>query len=568
VDDPAFFLSPSGKTDPAAELAATLAAIHAPPDPDDPESHAACRFPLRTAWLAERLGLSDTLPDPGCSEFRRTVDAIRPASATMVFPTYHINNPASMFGHTLLTVSSEGGTPLSAHAINYSARTGETSGPFFAVKGLLGMYPGYYSAMPYDRKIREYGDIDRRDIWEYPLNLDRAEIERMLMHLWELREIYADYYFFDENCAYNLLFLLEAARPSLRLVDGFSFFVLPADTLKAVRSQGLIDAAAYRPSRLARIRHGLRRLSPTGRRAVLSLAEDERAPEDLSAEFPERSERARILEMTAAYLQYRFARRELTLPRYRESLLAALAARSRLGRDEASAEAIPPPLRPDETRGTRRFWTGVGVRDGAVFAEAGWRPLLGDLIDLDIAPDHGMAIEFLSTRLRYEPERNRVGLERLDLIDIVSLSPRDPFFDPISWKLSTGFFRKARPGSDRATVFHLAAGAGWTHRLDGVGSVYALLYPRLLLGGGLPENHALGLGVVGGILREIRPGWKAHLSGGSRYYPVGYEHGVLEISLDQNFRITRDNSLNLSFSREWSDGETTSEAAIRWYHFF
>src|SRR3972149_2350286 len=53
VDDPRFFLSPSGKTDPAAELLATLDGLF-----DNTSAPAAfCRFPARYAWLAGKLGI-------------------------------------------------------------------------------------------------------------------------------------------------------------------------------------------------------------------------------------------------------------------------------------------------------------------------------------------------------------------------------------------------------------------------------------------------------------------------------------------------------------------------------
>lgn len=569
VDDPSFFLSPDGQSNPEAELTATIKAIFSEPDPENPEAHAACKFPLRTAWLTEALGIPDTgRPNPGCAEFDRAVSDIQPRSAAMIFPTYHMNNPASMFGHTLLTILSDEGTQLTAHAVNYSARTEETNGLFFAVKGLLGRYPGYYSVQPYYQKIQQYSDISQRDIWEYPLNLTRPEIHRLLMHLWELREVWADYYFFDENCSYNLLFLLEAARPSLRLTDRFNVFALPVDTVKAVREEGLIESAEYRPSRATKIQHQLARLSPKQRGAVLALVEGERASATPAEDFPEIGDQARMLDAAAAYLQYRFAKRELTLPRYRQSLLATLKARSRLGRRPESELHIPPPPRPDEIHGSSRVWTGVGVRDGEVFLEAGWRPAFSDLIDTHFAPDQGMEIEFLSTRLRHEPEANRVALERIDILNITSLSPRDPFFSPYSWKLSAGLHQKLRPGADRTTVFRLATGAGLTYDLPGIGLVYSLLDPRILLGGGIPENYALGMGAVGGILREIRPGWRLHLSGGARYFPLGYEHEAMEVSLDQNFEVTKNTSLNLRLSWEQSDGEDAAEAVLNWYFFF
>ena len=569
VDDPAFFLAPDGKTDPAAELAATLRGLFAPPDPDDPEAHAACRFPLRAKWLTETLDIPpNARPDPGCAEWETAVEAIGPKSAALIFPTYHMNNPASMFGHTLLTILSEEGTQLTAHAVNYSARTEETNGLFFAVKGLLGMYPGYYSVMPYYQKIQQYSDISQRDIWEYPLDLTRTEIRRMLMHLWELREIWADYYFFDENCSYNLLFLLEAARPGLRLTDRFSVFALPVDTIKAVRDEGLLGDPAYRPSRATKIQHRLARLSETQRRAVLDLVEGGLGPETLGDRFPDPANQAAILDVTAAYLQYRYAKGELARPEYRTALLATLKARSRLGRPEAEPPPAPLPPRPDDIHGTSRFWTGLGVRDGDAFVEVGWRPAFSDLIDTDFAPGQGTEIEFLSSRFRWIPDANRFTLERLDLIDILSLSPRDAFFSPYSWKLSAGLDRRLGPADDRTTVFRLATGAGVTYEVAGLGLVYGLLDPRLLLGGGLPENHAIGMGAVAGVLREIRPGWKAHLSGGARYFPIGHDHAAMAASLNQNLAVTKNTAIHLGLSWERIDAADAAEAVVNWYWFF
>jgi hypothetical protein len=42
-------------------------------------------------------------------------------------------------------------------------------------KVLTGQYPGEYSIMPYYRKVKEYGDFESRDLWEYELNLTPEE---------------------------------------------------------------------------------------------------------------------------------------------------------------------------------------------------------------------------------------------------------------------------------------------------------------------------------------------------------------------------------------------------------
>ena len=166
-----------------------------------------------------------------------------------------MNNPASMFGHTFINIETENRSRLLSHAVNYSAFTTETNGLVFALKGLSGFYKGYFSILPYYEKVQEYSDINQRDIWEYRLNFTQAEVKKMVMHIWELQEIYAYYYFFDENCSYHILFLLEAARPGLHLTDQPNWWVIPIDTVRALQDAGVIESAEYRPSRATKIRY-------------------------------------------------------------------------------------------------------------------------------------------------------------------------------------------------------------------------------------------------------------------------------------------------------------------------
>ncbi|NIY13482.1 MAG: DUF4105 domain-containing protein, partial [Nitrospinaceae bacterium] len=73
--------------------------------------------------------------------------------------------------------------------------------------------------------------------WEYELNLTPDQMDYLLRHIWELGEIYFDYYYLQENCSYHMLTTLEAAVPDLHLSDRFFFSVQPADTLKLLTEQ-------------------------------------------------------------------------------------------------------------------------------------------------------------------------------------------------------------------------------------------------------------------------------------------------------------------------------------------
>ena len=199
IDSPGFFNAERGKTDPEAELEATLAAFFAPPArQQDAEAvqeqpqHPQCAFVARYHWLKAALDFDPArLPEQPCPQLAAWMAEIAPERVTLVFPAAYLNNQSSMFGHTLLRLDRAGQderTRLLAYTVNYGAVTGEDVGIMFAVHGLTGGYRGTYSILPYHTIVRQYTDYENRDIWEYQLGLSRAETLRLAEHLWELRD--------------------------------------------------------------------------------------------------------------------------------------------------------------------------------------------------------------------------------------------------------------------------------------------------------------------------------------------------------------------------------------------
>ncbi|HEX6590591.1 MAG TPA: DUF4105 domain-containing protein, partial [Moraxellaceae bacterium] len=210
VDDAKFFLASNGKENPQAELEANAAALQPAGSPQR------CRFPARYFFLADRLGWKEDAPLAHCTEYLEWRSQIPSARAVLVFPASYLNSPSSMFGHTLLRLdaSQAPDNVWNSWAVNFGALTmGKDNSILYIWRGLAGGYPGHFSIVPYVSKIQEYSNLENRDIWEYSLKLDKAEMARMINHLWELRDINFDYYFFDENCSFRLLELLEVAKP-------------------------------------------------------------------------------------------------------------------------------------------------------------------------------------------------------------------------------------------------------------------------------------------------------------------------------------------------------------------
>jgi len=565
IDDPRFFLSADGKHDPAAELVATLAAFFRAPE--EGEEDPRCRFVARRAWLTERLAIDKTrLPPVACSEFEQALAKVDPQSATLIFPGNHNNSPASMFGHTLLNIDGPFQSRLLSYAVNYSARTDESNGFAYAVKGIFGLYKGYYSILPYYLKVREYNDLERRDVWEYALNLTPPEVVRMFRHIWELRDIASDYYFFDENCSYNLLFLLEAARPSLDLTGRCRPWVIPIDTVRIVRASGLVQATRYRPSKATRIAHLAAQMSPTEKRLAQRLLAGEIEPSELPPTDASTAGRIRILDLTAETVEFRYFRHEMDQEGYRRRYLSLLQARSRLGLADPADTDIPVPGRPDLGHGSNRLGLAAGWQDEGYFLEARIRPAYHHLMDDDAGYLAGSQIDFANLVLRAYPERHRLELHALDLINIVSLSPRHPFFKPVSWKVDTGFVRRSFEDGHDHLVYRLNPGGGFAWG-RGPRFAYLLLETDAQLGGRFRDGFALGFGGSAGLMGNLGERWKFHLRGRQIHYLAGDPHRGEEVRLEQSFRITPSQALvfDLSWRHEFSIETREGKLGWNWY---
>src|SRR6185312_8559320 len=99
VDDPRFFMSTRGRQNPSAELDADLSAFFEPAPADPQQQSAQCRFPARYQWLKDQLKFDPRqLPEQPCPRFEQWASLIDADAVTVVFASYYMNNPASMYG--------------------------------------------------------------------------------------------------------------------------------------------------------------------------------------------------------------------------------------------------------------------------------------------------------------------------------------------------------------------------------------------------------------------------------------------------------------------------------------
>jgi hypothetical protein len=554
IDDPRFFLAPHGKTDPQAELEATLTAFFSTAIVGESRQPAQCAFIARYHWLRSALVFDDRrLPPQPCEQFQEWVHALDAASITLVFPSAYMHNPASLFGHVFLRIDQKGRaaqSPLLGYAVNYSAHTGGSNPVEYVAYGIGGGFEGDFSLKPYYEMVKEYGDLENRDIWEYQLNLSDEQIQRLLMHLWELENSFFDYFFFKENCAYHIIALIEVADPELHFTDRFRTWTVPADTVRFLAAQpGLIKQVTYRPAPSTQLQQKWATLTTEERTAFAQILRDSNTTADATFTHLAPARQAFLVDLAIDYLQYQRVTKKQKDDSRREQIHALLLARSRLPAESVEFPLQPFVTQPDLGHGSLRAGFGLGWQRGDWFMEFTARAGYHDLLDPDRGYTPDAQIEVLDIRLRHYPERNRFRLERLTLVNMLSLSPINSLLPAPSWKVRAGVDTVYRKDCRYCHAFTLNGGLGiavetrWLRR-----AVYFVL-PELAadLGHAFTPAYRLGGGGTIGMLMQLTGHWKILASGTYRRYPLGDSSNGVNLFFGQSYALRRNWVLRTEF---------------------
>lgn len=516
VDGPKFFLAPNGRQDPKAELLASLEGFQKEDKKenyvgreDDKLQHPQCAFPERFRYLTEELKLS--IPKVPCPLYDQYMSKFKPEGTTLVFSAAYPYNPGSMFGHTFLRINSNQASAdgkfqkkmeLLDHGLSYAASVANDDNSIgFMWNGLTGGFTGNFTILPYYMKVNEYNNSESRDLWEYELDLNAEQTTRLLAHTWELEMNGTfNYYFFTANCSYQLLGLLEVARPDWNLTEGW-VHVIPSETVKAVvRVPGAVRSVHFRPSLYKKAKLKIRELNDEQRKTYEGLLDGSVAEtKDLVA-----------LTTAISYFYYQKQKNnghlnEDTQKRFEKILIA----RSKVPAADPADPDVPGTSRPDLGHFSNRLGTAAGIlKRGTAgkdtyFQDLHIRPAYHDLLNDDRGFTPFGEIALFGLKGRYVPDDKRLMLEELNLASIVSLTPWTSMELPISWRVKAGYYRVYDTGCFHCHAALFEIGAGMSTYLDPAARalmLFVMAKVKAEAGGGLPRQFRFNQGAEAGFL--------------------------------------------------------------------
>lgn len=495
IENSDFFISANGRTEPGEELNASISVFEKAGDKRK------CDFPARFMLLKKEGKVRGTLTE--CTEYQKFLADVQPKAVTILFTNAYMNNPSSLFGHTLFRIDTKRkGTQLLAHGANFGADTGDESGVLFALKGLWGGYYGTFGVRPYYDVINLYNNIENRDIWEYQLNLSNEELALFVAHLWEMKHAKIRYYFANKNCSYVLLSMLETVKPELELTARFEWSAVPSETIKAVSDvPDLAAGVNYRPSRQSKLKYRARQMNARQKEAFQAIIRRD----DVDLSELDEEEKADVLETAYQYVQYRYVEEELGLADYRKRSFALLHERSKIANQRQYFDELKEGENPVYAHKPRQSGAVFGVRNGEAFQEISFKPAYTSLTDDSFGMLKGAEINLFETQIRHYDVRNKYVLEEFNLLNIRSFAGTDIMFSPFSYEIGAAVKRvfDAKSGEDK-TAFVLKVGAGQSYALSENALLYILTMPNAAYGGGLPDNGYAGAAFKGGFYYNFK----------------------------------------------------------------
>lgn len=469
ITDPQFFLSEK-EFSPKKEYEALLALLLS-----SKRCETECRFPARSRFLNKYLDLN--LSFEHCQDLQAYLNESNGDSASVVLVSSFLGSPASYFGHSFIKLNKKNNLYFS-HTIGFAADmkpTVDDPYPFYNL--FMGKLKGRYLYSPYYQLLEQYSAIEQRSLVEYNLSLTKDEINNLRWHAYELRNVKTDYGLLHKNCAFELLWLLEVARPSIRLREHFEYYAVPRETIDVLKEQGLVNNISTRPSDIDSMYIQYRSLNQKEKEFFSEWKEsDNKYVMFNNSDFNSTSKQSLAYLMNTYY--------DVAFKKYKDPADDFQEVKKiRYINPKTDYEGEPySSLNPSKISVGR-----IENKDGAG-TQIQLIPVLFNRRDERSNELSEETLEILS--LKINNQHNNTRLESIDLLKNESFTRRYDFFSPFSWRVYAGANRSL---SDRSLQPLLEVASGLSYGKEN-SLIYCLIQPTIY-----PLASTVGISAIGGI---------------------------------------------------------------------
>ena len=156
-------------------------------------------------------------------------------------------------------------------------------------------------------------------------------------------------------------------------------------------------------------------------------------------------------------------------------------------------------------------------------------------------------------------------LYQLNIIDVFSLTPRNAFFKPLSWRAFGSFNRQLTYNKDQL-VFQMGGGAGGTWEIIKNHQFHALAIGLVEINKQLKNFFEPAIGFTSGFLSHFKSTTVRLEFSGEQF-----QEGVYRLRAEyiQNFVLSTNHSIRFSAKHQWQENNTEfSDINLRYQYYF
>lgn len=531
VNSQSFFLHEHGSTDAYLELQATIQAFQYQADSQ-------CVFPARLIFLQKVLPKFQ-FPSTDCPQYDAYLTAFQTESLSIVYASGYLGNPASMYGHVFLKFNGHEEHSLLDNTFSFGAKVPENEpGLVYVTKGMFGGYDGRFTNQKYHHQHLTYNESELRDLWEYELTLDKREVQFLLAHLYELEKTQMVYYFFKQNCAYQLAKLLELVIDT-PLIAPEKPWVMPYDVIAMLdrhdNNGELIEDITYKGSRQELLYAKWGQLTKKDKKLVLRLIS---SPADEVATIisqVDTQNAIQIIETMYDYLAFIDVKQDGLDAQQISKRKALVKARFALPAGGFEWQA-PLKKAPHTAQDTAMLQASViHNNEFGALAELRFRANYYDLLSVNAARIPFSELSTLDARLTYSLERSEFDLRELTLIKIVNLNvsntglPQDSGY---AWKVAIGYKPESLACANCSTAYADGfIGKAWSTSANW--AAYGALAFSATGSNRRGGNISIGP-EIGGVI-NLAPGYAVSLAIGQQSFVNDLEKDQQYLAFEQRF---------------------------------
>lgn len=420
-----------------------------------------CKYPARYRFLSKAFDLNISFNH--CTELQEYLEETRGKSVSLVFASSFLGSPASYFGHTFISLFKENNLHFS-ETLGYAAELPQSGNPLdLVVKGVTGQYNGRYVLTPYYQMIESYNVVEQRTLYEYALDLKQNEIENILWHYYELKDINIPYKFFTENCAYEVFWLIEVASPSIKVREKLKPYVIPYETIQTLKDQGIVQKHKKREPLIEHLYKLYNTLNTEEKDAFSVWKKSTNKQNDLMELNISESTKNKFSELINGYYDVLFKKYHTSEADFYD--VKKLKYQKSFIEDTLDFEPRKP----------HKISLGAVSKDGSNGEELQFRPVLLDRFEERDSLLSESTLEFLNIRLSRVKDITK--LENFDIVKLESFNKRFDFYEPNSWRIYLGENRTFYDGT-LSPVLEVGTGlAKGNDVISGYGLLQTAYYP-------------------------------------------------------------------------------------------